>query len=487
MAGLLVAVLCLVAVTACSSDGSSSDVAPSTTAAPARRPKVTPAVLEGPITVGQLSGPADPRPLDLGAIGYVQEEFFASGTASAYATEGALGTDGRWRARPTTTAPYKTRFIVRRPRDPARFDGTVVIEWLNVSAVEAAPEWAYTNKALVDAGAAWVGASVQALGVVGGASIIQTGAAEQQAQTNGGIRGNNPERYGSLVHPGDAYAFDIFSQLGAALRSPGKVAVLGSTRARRVVAAGESQSAAFLTGYIDAFQPVTDVFDGFFVHSRGGGAVHPDGARDLRGADVGYHFRTDLDVPVLAFETETDVGPLLDYARARQPDTARLRTWEVAGTSHADAYLVGGNFSFCPARINDGPQHYVTEAAMAAALRWVATGTPPPRAPRLLTDGPTSSTILRDRHGIARGGIRTPPVDVPVETLTGASTPGAPVLCALFGGSTPFDQATLTSLYPTKETYLRAFDRALDRSIRRGFVRRADRGELAAEARAVRL
>jgi len=437
--------------------------------------------------VGTLSSPADPRPPDLTAIGYTQEEFFASGSATAYAADGALGSDGKWKVTPTTTAPYKTRLLVRRPTDPARFNGTVVVEWLNVTVVEAAPEWAYVSKAIIDSGAAWVGVSVQALGVIGGTSLLQTGAAGQQAQSNGGLKGNNPARYGSLVHPGDAYAFDMFSQIGAAIREPGRVAVLGASKARRVIGAGESQSAAYLTGYIDAVDPVADAYDGFFVHSRGAGGARPDGTLDLRGESGGVHFRSDLDVPVLAFETETDVGPLLGYAKARQPDTDRLRVWEVAGTSHADSYLVNGSFSFCPAGINNGPQHYVAEAAMAALLRWVEKGTAPPHGTRIHTSTPDSTTVTRDAHGIALGGIRTPSVDVPVETLTGDSSPGQPVLCALFGGAKPFDQATLTSLYPTRQRYLDGFDNALDRAITLGFVRRADRDEFAAEARAVHL
>ena len=81
--------------------------------------------------------------------------------------------------------------------------------------------------------------------------------------------------------------------------------------------------------------------------------------------------------------------------------------------------------------------------------------------------------------------IRTPSLDVPVKTLTGEAPPDVPILCALFGGSTPFDAATLQSLYGTPEDYLTAFDAALDDAIARGFVREADRDEYEAEARAV--
>ena len=449
----------------------------------ARMPTADPATLEGPVTVGQPSYPADPRPVDLAAAGYEESEWFASGTASAYAADGELGADGEWSATPTTTAPYKTRFVVRRPADPADFDGTVVVEWLNVSAVEASPEWTYTNRAIVDRGAAWVGVSVQAFGVVGGEALIQLGDPTQEAASNGGIKASNPERYGSLEHPGDTYAFDIYSQIGAALRSDAAADVFGAAP-QHVVAAGESQSASYLTGYINAFQETTDVFDGFFVHSRGSGAANPDGTRAVRGSQPAVHMRTDLDVPVLVFETETDVGPLLKFATARQPDTDLLRVWEVAGTAHADGYLVGGSFPLCPAGINQGPQHWVTTAAMDALIGWITDGTTPPKGDRIETEGDDGTTIVRDEYDLARGGIRTPAVDAPTMRLTGEAAPDAPVICALFGGSSPFTAEEVAALYPTQQDYLTKFDAALDASIESGFVRESDREAYTAEGHA---
>jgi len=69
--------------------------------------------------------------------------------------------------------------------------------------------------------------------------------------------------------------------------------------------------------------------------------------------------------------------------------------------------------------------------------------------------------------------------------VSGVPPAGTPTLCGLFGSSTPFDHATLTSLYPTQQAYLDAFDKALDQAISAGFVRAADRDEFAAEALAV--
>ncbi len=74
------------------------------------------------------------RGLDLAAVGYVESEFFLSGTASAYTSTAPLSSDGMWTAAPIEPAPFTTRVVVRRPNDPAEFSGTVVVEWLNVTA-----------------------------------------------------------------------------------------------------------------------------------------------------------------------------------------------------------------------------------------------------------------------------------------------------------------------------------------------------------------
>lgn len=438
--------------------------------------------LQGPVTTGSVTLPADPRGLDLESLGYVQEEFFVSGSAASYTADGALGPDGRWTVTPTSTAPYATRLLVRRPADPARFRGTVVVEWLNVTVVETAPDWAYTSRTIVDAGAAWVGASIQSIAIEGGTSAIQTGDA-RQAAAGDGLRATNPERYGALSHPGDAYGFDIFSQVAAALRSPEGAAVLGGAPSH-VIAIGESQSAGFLTAYVNAVHPLVGVFDGYLVHSRGFGAAGLDGTGS-REASFPARFRTDLDTPVLVFETETDVGPVFAYAWARQADTDAIRVWEVAGTAHADAHLVGPDFALCGHAINSGPQHYVLNAALEALVRWVRDGVAPPHGERIETISEYDTTIVRDGDGNARGGIRTPPLDVPVATLSGEPPEGSDRLCSLFGVTVPFDASALAARYRGREAYLTAFDAALDDAVAAGFVRAADRDGFAAEARRV--
>lgn len=440
------------------------------------------ATLTGPITTGHVIEPLSAHPLDLSAHGYVEQEFFASGSAAAFRST-ASPADGRWSIAPTTTASYRTRILVRRPANRSRFNGTVVVEWMNVSAGESAPDWDYLNPELMDDGYAYVGVSAQALGVDGGKAILGA----PGAASSPGLVGQEPSRYGSLHHPGDRYALDMFAQIGLALRGPGGRRALGGLRPSHVVAVGESQSAFYLTTFADALQPATHAFDGIFIHSRGGSGAPLSGASITSnlGSQV-LRIRTDLSVPVFMFETQTDAVEL-GFTPALQPDTRRIRTWEVAGTSHADSYLVGGAAGLlgCTTPVNSGPQHVVVQAAFAAFVRWVVHGTPPPSPPpfRLASRHPV--TLALDSHGNVIGGVRTPAVDVPIATLSGAAPPGATALCSLFGSTTPFSASELASLYHNKQTYLAEYTRSLDTAIRRGYVLPADRAGLLATAASV--
>ena len=87
---------------------------------------------------------------DLGSVGYAAHEHVATGTASAYAASGPRSSDGHWAATPSGTAAFTTRLIVYRPTDPARANGTVIVEWLNVTGGLDVPAlWMPTHRHLV--------------------------------------------------------------------------------------------------------------------------------------------------------------------------------------------------------------------------------------------------------------------------------------------------------------------------------------------------
>jgi hypothetical protein len=296
------------------------------------------------------------------------------------------------------------------------------------------------------------------------------------------------------------------------MRRPAGENPLGGLEPHHVVAAGESQSAACLVTYINAVDPHARVFDGFFVHGRPGLGVTIDGvftpsARSLEMSEVtraiaggGERIRDDVVVPVLVFESETDVI-LLGGGKADQPDTDHVRVWELAGAAHADTYIVSAgrhdDGTTSPARlaellrptsdlmigktgspINAGPQqHYVGQAALSQLIRWVVEGTPPPRAPRLELNAEGDGFRL-DAHGNALGGIRTPWVDVPTAILSGLGQTGE-MFALLFGRTVPFDGATLSALYPGGSSeYLEQFGTALDAAIAGGFILGEDRAEI---------
>ena len=418
--------------------------------------------------------------------GYVEREYVASGTASSYTATGSLCGDGRWTFEPGGTAPYRTRTLVRYPKDAADFSGTVVVEWLNVSGgLDGNPDYASLEEELTRQGHAWVGVSAQRIGVEGGPVIVFAPGADGLAGK--GLKTLDRVRYGSLQHPGDGYSFDIFTQVARALRRSG--AAMGGMAPRRVLAAGESQSALALVTYYNGVQPLTRAFDGFFVHSRAAVSlplVGPGEYADLAGGlgSAPAIFRSDLDTPVLNLQAEGDVTGILNSVAVRQPDNHTFRLWEVAGTAHADAHLLGPIAAMldCGKPINDGPLHLVAKAAFRGLDKWVRTGEPPAEGARLDVTSDNPPAIRRDADGIALGGIRTPPVDVPVNVLSGVPGPNPHLLCVLLGSTTPLSVERLGELYTSREDYERRYEAAADQVIRMGFVLEDDRNVLLAFA-----
>jgi hypothetical protein len=376
--------------------------------------------------------------------------------------------------------------LVRYPADPARFSGTAVVEWLNVSGgVDADAEWASLYEEITRKGDAWIGVTTQIIGAMGGPVVVAIPGAGRGV-VGEGLRGIDPARYASLYHPGDGFSFDIYTQVARAIRHG---AGLAGLRPQRLIAAGESQSAFALVTYYDGVQPLTHAFDGFFVHSRGGSGLPLVGPGQYAGvvsAIVGTPviFRTDGTAPVIDVQSEVDVSSVLDSYAARQPDNSRFRLWEVAGTAHADAHLLASNASGldCGAPINDGTMHLVAKAALRALTTWVETGKAPVHASRFDMTSGQPPRIERDADGIALGGIRTPPVDVPVADLSGVPGPNPSVICLLLGSTTPFSVARLDQLYPSRTAYLHKYDADVEATIRAGFVLPEDRAALLAFA-----
>ena len=83
------------------------------------------------------------------------------------------------------------------------------------------------------------------------------------------------------------------------------------------------------------------------------------------------------------------------------------------------------------------------------------------------------------------GGVRTPAVDVPVSTLSGAPAAGANAICSLFGSTIAFTPAQLASLYGTESNYIAQYTKSLDKAIASGYILSADKASLLAQAEQV--
>jgi hypothetical protein len=401
-----------------------------------------------------------------------------------------LPADGAFALEPGEEADYATRIVVRRPADAADFNGTVVIEWLNVSGgVDAAPDFTYLADEVVRGGYGWVGVSAQVIGIEGGPVAVTAPGAEE-AGAGKGLKGIDPDRYGDLSHPGDAFAYDIYTQVARSVREPGEVDPFDGLDVEHLLAVGESQSAFALTTYVNGVQPLALQYDGFLIHSRGGAAAplgEPGKGVDIAGTIGGKPttLRTDLDAPMIVVETETDLLSILSYLPARQPDSDNLRLWEIAGTAHADAYQVGPTEASlgCSQPVNRGQQHIVLKAALRHLDTWVEEGEAPPEADRLeIDESGAAPAFVRDENGNATGGVRNPAVDAPVSLMSGEASPGSSILCLLFGSTVPLPAERLALLYPSAADYTAAYEQATDEMIDAGFALEDDRQALLDEA-----
>jgi hypothetical protein len=435
-------------------------------------------VVNGPIAAKTPAGdPAHSYPFfaaleDLKARGYIEQEYFYSGIANRYDTpDGATGkvTDGNHK--------YQTRLVVRRPVDPKKFNGTVIVEWNNVtSGHDLDIDWYQIHDYLIRSGYAWVGVTAQRIGVEA-------------------LKAWNKDRYGSLdvsadgTILNDALSYDIFADVGRAARQPHGADFLGGLKVQRVFATGHSQSSARLATYVNSVHPLDPVFDAVILHGGGG------------------KIRTDLKIKIWKLNSETDV--IIGQAAARQPDTTDFRTWEVAGDSHVDTQFIasrsklverdgnpiapgftpggrgGSNSAHAPQlaagtnpcdkpTYSDVPFYQVMAAALDHLVMWVKDGKAPPSAPPIdvASLGPPV-VIARDADGNSSGGgIRLAGIAVPIAVNTGQNS--GPGFCRLYGSHVDFDQAKLASFYPTHAAYVSKVREVTEKNLKAGYILRPE-------------
>lgn len=421
--------------------------------------------------------------LDESKLGLTEQEFFFEGTT-------------------TKGERYKSRMIVRRPVNPAKFNGTVIVEWMNASSgSDLDVDYPSVLPLLTRAGYAYVGVTAQKV-------------------TVDFLRKRNAARYESLSMNDDQpqnAAFEVFSQAGQALK--GKFAgvdPLGGLKAKVLIAIGQSQSSGRLTTFVNSVhgQTLAPVYDAVVLHS--GGAAP-----------------TRFPLPILKLNSENEAP---GYWAGRGVHDPNYTYWEVPGTAHQplegteaslrllNAARAPQGFPRCPFPYQGAggpvPMDAVLRAGLVGLDRKVRGGaslpagpliemTAPPADAPATTDpfaltGANRGVIQRDRYGNARGGIRLPQQAVP----TGRNTPSTgcqvnfmgrqlvlgsyPQWDAFDGGKDPVvdpedkvnatEPASAKAVYGSHADYVAKFNAATDAALAQGFILKADADAMKREA-----
>ncbi|MGB8707762.1 MAG: alpha/beta hydrolase domain-containing protein [Dehalococcoidia bacterium] len=469
----------------------------------------------GPIPVTATSRPFNPSGgTNFESLGYVEEEYFISGKANEYELVAPDDTSSFAVKIRTPDLPYTTRMLVRRPADPKKFNGNVIVEFMNPTAnYDMASGWPCFNQYMMRNGDAWVGITCRGV-------------------TIRALKKFDPTRYEPLSLAKErAQAWDIFTQVGALLKSKDKSNPLREFKVEYLYGHGYSQTCSFLIAYINFFHPLAKlgngkyIYDGYLAAAAGGAIYINDD--DLKTADekaMGFGGKLETDprrviqpsgVPVIHIMTETEIATPIKFFNAvptRRPDSDTapdlFRRYEIAGGCHVDinGYIkwappvedqskaVGSACPWCCAEpasnISDFPQRYIWGGCLANLEKWVRTGTLPPKGNLIQVE---SGKIVRDEFGNAKGGLRSPWVDVPIKTYKPFSTicPTCPppdlcatcsLWCYFLGNVVPFDEAKLEQLYSDHDGYVAKFNASADKMFQNGFVTQADLEQMKSEA-----
>lgn len=409
--------------------------------------------------------------VNLAAAGYTEQEFYASGLAHRYrgALRGAQATapviDGGW--------PYRTRVLVRTPT-AAKFNGTLVVEWANVTMgqdVDFAFAESYAH--LLREGYAVAVVSAQRVGV----DRLKTWSPERYGDLNVAADSTDPQTgeqidvcpAGTPCAGGDPLSWDIFTQVSKALKDNATPhQPLPGLKVRKVIAMGESQSAMRVSLYYNAIHPHYRFFDGFVF------------------LDLAQQMRADIATPAISVNSESLEAYL------PPPTTSKYtRVWEVAGTSHASYYAVNyvdalllrdksvlgpnGPLTFTQMMASQGCKlaplfskvdtGLVLNAAIDGVRKWAETGKA--AAPTRQFQRDAKNAAIRDADGRIVGGVRLAQFEVPTAyTAPNGEGPG----CLLAGHHRNFTQAELQQRYPSQQAYAQQVRTVMSRLAAQGYV-----------------
>lgn len=371
---------------------------------------------------------------DIRKYDYIEEEYFLSGTAQSCQPVNELTGDGRWTVEMQNAEPYETRILVRRPANDDKFNGTVIVEWADMSN---GYELTYSEaQGIYENGFAYVSVTADKASV-------------------DSLREWDNDRYGDLNIPKADMAYDIFKQAARAIgpqRQTGTKDPMNGLAVKRMIAVGVSDAGSAVLSYANAVQPVDNTFDALIIAVCGGEA------RNF-GSDahtIGTLVRSDLTVPVMVLNSQSEA---LDYVQYRQPDTSLFRSWEIAGASHApdeqsrflrnktdrDGITDAAKRTYEEYPPNEINWLYTLDAAYLRVHEWITDGTAPQSFEPIAIE---NNAYVLDAYGNVLGGVRLPEMEIP--TARYIARPEQPQA----GYTIRFSEEELTSLYPNHEAYI---------------------------------
>ena len=391
-------------------------------------------------------GSDDPDVASLAAFGYVQDEFFISGTV-----------DGM---------PYTTRILVRRPADPSNFSGIVLAESIRSTGIHTM--WGLRDY-LMRRGHAYVELGSNRHGIL---NLVKP---------------SNPSRYAALSMPAvdpDRLVFGhvqaIMAQGGMLLKSNVPSGPFNGFRVKRVILGGCSEQGLIIRIYMrDSHWEYRTadggpIYDGYFPVCV---ADWPDAVQFDSGRVVGNFTPPPVDVPVINLAGQQEVESWPEFGRKyRRPDSDapsdQYRLYEVAGMPHGFFRRTTGT-ACGDHQASDFPGNHVANNALDKLIAWVDQGVVPPRVERLATAGPAGA-IEVDTSGNAIGGVRTTSMDVPIAAYH---------TCVMLSGyKVPFSRERLTELYSSPEDYVSRVNRRVNELVQEGWYLKEDAEEVRKEA-----
>jgi hypothetical protein len=372
---------------------------------------------------------------DLAHFGYVTKEYFVSGTANGQ--------------------PYKTRIVIRRPSDTARFSGLILAESMHPS------------------GNPWMFHFTHTYSMTEGHIGLEILTSPTQ-----GFAEFNPERYRDLA-TANGQAGEIIAQVGALLKSKRPDNPLAGLPIRRMILAGSSASAAVVVNYLPVHMvrrlpDLSPIYDGFLPTSNG---------VNLRMVDAPM-----IQVPTMREVFQGNGPTRLDG------DTPgnQFRIYEFAGMAHIDSRDAVAYYPDpCKLPISRFPLAAYMSVALDHLWHWVDKGTAPPHADRYYVDFNTDgdgSLLALDEFGNVKGGIRNPYVDVPTAKFgvpnSGAEPPiknphpfiaargeaAQNQLCSLANYQLDFTRAQLRQLYKDSKAYQSKVQQRYDELMKAGWA-----------------